>query len=156
MTGLFLPSPRVNFQRKRAQCPLLYPAFLTLAIDFVHPRPPHAFAVYYMELHGRCDSCAIREAFRKDLSIGTDPPHIAYTLFVPQGLTQQQKIGVFQRHGLSQRSYVDDNQELLLAVPKSSGLNSVEFFVSLPCLIFCLSTYIRCQLSSGTPLNNLN
>ena len=53
-----------------------------------------------MELCGSCDSCAIREAFRKDLlSVRTDPPHLAYILFVPEGLTQQQTSMVFQRHG---------------------------------------------------------
>ena len=42
----------------------------------------------------------IREAFRKDrLSIGTDPPHRAYILFILEGLTQQQTIAVFQPHG---------------------------------------------------------
>ena len=71
---------------------IFYPGFLDFdflasLIDFVHSRPPHALAGYHMALH-RCDSCAIREAFLKDLlSIGTDPPHMAYILFVPKGLT---------------------------------------------------------------------
>ena len=70
--------------------PLLDFDFLASRIVFIHPRPPRALAGYYME---KCDSCAIREAFRNDLvSIGTDPPHLAYILFVPEGLTQQQTI----------------------------------------------------------------
>ena len=74
-----------------------------------------------MELYGRCDSCASQD-FRKDpLSIGADPPYLAYIPFVPEGLTLQQTIGVFQRLGrwksVLARHDVDDNLELPLAVP---------------------------------------